>query len=499
MVLGIDLGTSSIKLSLLDTKKNRVFGTISYPKIEMEIKSPNKGWAEQNPEIWWKNFEEAYRILIKKEVVNPKYIQAIGISYQMHGLVIVDKEQRVLRPSIIWCDSRAVDIGNEAYEVLGKNFCLSHLLNSPGNFTASKLAWIKRNEPETFEKIHKIMLPGDYFVMKLTGEITTTKTGLSEGIFWDFKTNKISNDILATYDIPRSMLPDVVPSIGSNLNLSKQIASKLDMNQDVNISYRAGDQPNHAFSLNVLKKGEIAATAGTSGVIYAVTDQKLFDPKSRINTFLHVNNTEINASNGILVCVNGTGILYSWLKKLLNNKSNNIDYCHMNNMVESVTPGSEKLICFPFGNGAERIFENKLIGSHYLNLDFNRHNSNHILRASVEGIVYALNLGFDILTELNVSGNTIRAGKANLFLSKVFREIFVNVTETRLEVYNTDGAIGAARGAALGSGLFSSAEEAFRDLELSDLLEPKIELTSMYKELYLEWKDTMIKHSFIGN
>ena len=218
-----------------------------------------------------------------------------------------------------------------------------------------------------------------------------------------------------------------------------------------------------------------------------------------INTFLHVNNTEINASNGILVCVNGTGILYSWLKKLLNNKSNNIDYCHMNNMVESVTPGSEKLICFPFGNGAERIFENKLIGSHYLNLDFNRHNSNHILRASVEGIVYALNLGFDILTELNVSGNTIRAGKANLFLSKVFREIFVNVTETRLEVYNTDGAIGAARGAALGSGLFSSAEEAFRDLELSDLLEPKIELTSMYKELYLEWKDTMIKHSFIGN
>ena len=361
MVLGIDLGTSSIKLSLLDTKKNRVFGTISYPKIEMEIKSPNKGWAEQNPEIWWKNFEEAYRILIKKEVVNPKYIQAIGISYQMHGLVIVDKEQRVLRPSIIWCDSRAVDIGNEAYEVLGKNFCLSHLLNSPGNFTASKLAWIKRNEPETFEKIHKIMLPGDYFVMKLTGEITTTKTGLSEGIFWDFKTNKISNDILATYDIPRSMLPDVVPSIGSNLNLSKQIASKLGMNQDVNISYRAGDQPNHAFSLNVLKKGEIAATAGTSGVIYAVTDQKLFDPKSRINTFLHVNNTEINASNGILVCVNGTGILYSWLKKLLNNKSNNIDYCHMNNMVESVTPGSEKLICFPFGNGAERIFENKLI------------------------------------------------------------------------------------------------------------------------------------------
>ena len=482
MVLGIDLGTSSIKLSLLDTKKNRVFDTVSYPKIEMEIKSPNKGWAEQNPEIWWKNFEEAYRILIKKEVVNPKYIQAIGISYQMHGLVIVDKEQRVLRPSIIWCDSRAVDIGNEAYEVLGKNFCLSHLLNSPGNFTASKLAWIKRNEPETFEKIHKIMLPGDYFVMKLTGEITTTKTGLSEGIFWDFKTNKISNDILATYDIPRSMLPDVVPSIGSNLNLSKQIASKLGMNQDVNISYRAGDQPNHAFSLNVLKKGEIAATAGTSGVIYAVTDQKLFDPKSRINTFLHVNNTEINASNGILVCVNGTGILYSWLKKLLNNKSNNIDYCHMNNMVESVTPGSEKLICFPFGNGAERIFENKLI-----------------LRASVEGIVYALNLGFDILTELNVSGNTIRAGKANLFLSKVFRKIFVNVTETRLEVYNTDGAIGAARGAALGSGLFSSAEEAFRDLELSDLLEPKIELTSMYKELYLEWKDTMIKHSFIGN
>ena len=499
MFLGIDLGSSSIKLSLYDPIKGTTVGSISHPKIEMGITSPKSGWAEQNPEDWWEKFLEAYEILIKQKTIDTKIILGIGISYQMHGLVVVDKMKKLLRPSIIWCDSRAVDLGEKAFRSIGQNYCLTHLLNSPGNFTASKLAWVKTNEPEIFDQIYKIMLPGDYFVMKLTGEITTTKSGLSEGVFWDYENECISEEVLNIYDISKELIPEIVPSIGSALKIQKELATKLGLNEDVKITYRAGDQPNNAFSLNVLNEGEIAATAGTSGVIYAVSNKKTYDIKSRINTFVHVNDTQKKPSNGVLICVNGTGILYSWLKKLLNTKNLNIDYAEMNEMVKSVPVGAEGLLCLPFGNGSERIFENKLIGSHLLNLDFNQHETGHILRAAVEGIIYALNLGFEMLSDLNINRNTIRAGNANLFLSSIFKTIFANVTDTPLEIFNTDGATGAARGAALGFGIFETMEETFDDLQLLEVIEPNSELSSIYKESFEGWKETISKHSFIDN
>jgi xylulokinase len=499
MFLGIDLGSSSIKLSLYDPLKGHTVGSISHPKIEMGITSPKSGWAEQNPEDWWEKFLEAYEILIKQKTIDTKLILGIGISYQMHGLVVVDKTKKLLRPSIIWCDSRAVDLGERAFRSIGQNHCLTHLLNSPGNFTASKLAWVKNNEPEIFDQIHKIMLPGDYFVMKLTGEITTTKSGLSEGVFWDYENECISEEVLNVYDISKELIPEIVPSIGSALKVQKELATKLGLNEDVKITYRAGDQPNNAFSLNVLNEGEIAATAGTSGVIYAVSNKKTYDIKSRINTFVHVNDAQNKPSNGVLICVNGTGILYSWLKKLLNTKNLNIDYAEMNEMVKSVPVGAEGLLCLPFGNGSERIFENKLIGSHLLNLDFNQHETGHILRAAVEGIIYALNLGFEMLSDLNINRNTIRAGNANLFLSDIFKTIFANVTDTPLEIFNTDGATGAARGAALGFGIFETMKEAFDDLQLLEVIEPNSELSSIYKESFEGWKETISKHSFIDN
>ena len=499
MFLGFDLGSSSIKLSLYDPIKGQTVGSISHPKIEMGITSQKSGWAEQNPEDWWEKFLEAYEILIKQKTIDTKLILGIGISYQMHGLVVVDKTKKLLRPSIIWCDSRAVDLGERAFRSIGQNYCLTHLLNSPGNFTASKLAWVKTNEPEIFDQIYKIMLPGDYFVMKLTGEITTTKSGLSEGVFWDYENECISEEVLNVYDISKELIPEIVPSIGSALKVQKELATKLGLNEDVKITYRAGDQPNNAFSLNVLNEGEIAATAGTSGVIYAVSNKKTYDIKSRINTFVHVNDAQNKPSNGVLICVNGTGILYSWLKKLLNTKNLNIDYAEMNEMVKSVPVGAEGLLCLPFGNGSERIFENKLIGSHLLNLDFNQHETGHILRAAVEGIIYALNLGFEMLSDLNINRNTIRAGNANLFLSDIFKTIFANVTDTPLEIFNTDGATGAARGAALGYGIFETMEEAFDDLQLLEVIEPNSELSSIYKESFEGWKETISKHSFIDN
>lgn len=488
MYLGIDLGSSSIKLSVLDPKEGKVLASVIYPENEMKIDAPQPGWAEQNPDDWWSNFQKAFSLLTEKPAIDTKSIKAIGISYQMHGLVLVDKNQEVLRPSIIWCDSRAVNIGNKAYQELGPDYCQQHMLNSPGNFTASKLAWVKEREPETFGKIHKFMLPGDFIAMKLSGEITTTETGLSEGIFWDFEEQQVNQNLLDYYEISPAFVADTVPAIGADISIHPEIASKLGLSNDVKITYRAGDQPNNAFSLNVLEPGEIAATAGTSGVIYAVTDKNVYDRKSRINTFLHVNNNENNSRNGVLIINNGTGILYSWLKKILNTGKANLDYDLMNELAAEAEPGADGIHIFPFGNGAERVLENKIIGAQLLNIDFNRHATKHIVRAGLEGIVYALNLGFEMLSDMDVPAKTIRVGNANLFLSNTFRSIFTNVTNTTLEVYNTDGAAGAARGAALGNGYYSSSKEAFAHLEKIDVIEPEPKMVALYKDLYDKWE-----------
>ncbi|HBX66427.1 MAG: carbohydrate kinase [Balneola sp.] len=491
MYLGIDLGSSSIKLSLLSTELGSVVASVTYPEVEMKIDAPKPGWAEQDPEVWWHNFLTAYKKLLSKPDVNSEAIKGIGISYQMHGLVMVDENQKVLRPSIIWCDSRAVEMGNKIYETLGQSYCLNHLLNSPGNFTASKLAWVKENEPEIFSKMDKFMLPGDFIAMKLSKKVTTTEAGFSEGVFWDFENQELNDELLGHLGLEEHVIPDTVPAIGGNVSVDSEVAQDLGLNEDVKINYRSGDQPNNAFSLNVLNPGEVAATAGTSGVIYAVTDKNVHDRKSRINTFLHINNTVEQRRNGILICINGTGILYSWLRKLLNTSKSNLPYNQMNELAGQVEEGAEGVRFFPFGNGAERVLENEVVGAHLLNMDFNQHDSAHIIRAGLEGIVYALNIGFEMLADMDVPVETIRVGHSNLFLSSAFRQIFANVTNTTLELYDTDGAAGAARGAALGDGFYENAEEAFKSLKRIEVIKPDENKVKVYKDLYAEWKTTL--------
>jgi xylulokinase len=486
--LGIDLGSSSIKVSLFDADKGIVIGSGHYPDEEQIIESPKQGWAEQKPEMWWGNFKNAYRRVLKETDVNPKKIMGIGISYQMHGLVTIDKNGKCIRPAIIWCDSRAIPYGEEAFDGLGSEYTLRHLLNSPGNFTAAKLAWMKDKEPDKYENIDHWMLPGDYFAYRLTGNATTTRPGLSEGILWDFQNYTINSKLLEYYGFDSSLIPDIVPSIGMQGKISSIVAAELDLNSGVRITYRAGDQPNNAFSLNVVQPGEVAATAGTSGVIYAVTDENIFDKESRINTFLHVNDQENARRNGVLICVNGTGILYSWLKKILNTGTQNITYKSMNELVSMAQPGASGLKFYPFGNGAERILGNKIINAHVQGIDFNIHRSEHLVRAGMEGIIFALMLGLDIMHENDFNIKSIKAGHANLFLSRAFRQMFADITKTPVELYDTDGAAGAARGAALGYGFYSSLEETFESLHKIDSIDPESRNIKLYEELYDDWK-----------
>ena len=489
-LLGYDIGSSSVKASLVDAYSGNCVASAFYPKQEAEILAPQTGWAEQQPAMWWENLKLATADVLYSSRVNKDDIKAIGISYQMHGLVCVDKDQQVLRPAIIWCDSRAVSIGQKAFDELGSDVCLSHLLNSPGNFTASKLAWVKRNEPQIFEKIDKIMLPGDYIAMKMTGNVCTTISGLSEGVMWDFKNNELADFLLDYYGIDSSMIADIVPTFGDQGAITKIAAHELGLKEGTPVSYRAGDQPNNALSLNVFNPGEIAATAGTSGVVYGVTGKINYDPKSRVNTFAHVNHTHQLNRLGVLLCINGTGILNSWMHHHL---TPDLDYPDMDRVASSVPIGSDGLVVMPFGNGAERVLQNKEIGCSIHGLNFNKHEVKHILRASQEGIVFSFCYGMDIMKQMGLDIQHIHAGRANMFKSALFCDTLATVSGAMIDVYKTDGADGAAKGAGMGIGIYQNHDQAFATLECIAHIEPLTAQKDEYQAAYLRWKNLLEK------
>lgn len=486
-LLGYDIGSSSVKASLVDAQSGKCVASAFYPKSEATIIAVKPGWAEQEPSSWWENLKLATYAVLSQSRISSAEIKAIGISYQMHGLVCVDKDKNVLRPSIIWCDSRAVPYGQKAFDEIGHEKCLSHLLNSPGNFTASKLAWVKENEPELYARIHKIMLPGDYIAMKLTGEICTTVSGLSEGMMWDFAEGAPAQLLLDHYGIDRSLIADIRPTFSEQGRVSAAAAAELGLAEGTPVTYRAGDQPNNALSLNVFNPGEIASTAGTSGVVYGVLGDVNYDPKSRVNTFAHVNHTAEQTRLGVLLCINGTGILNSWMKR--NVAPEGITYSEMNDMAALAPVGSAGISILPFGNGAERMLENKEVGSSIHGVNFNIHSKAHLLRAAQEGIVFSFKYGIEVMEQMGMDVNKIHAGHANMFLSPIFRNTLAGVTGAVIELYDTDGSVGAAKGAGIGAGIYKDNTEAFATLEKLAVIEPAD--TSEYSDAYEVWKSRL--------
>ncbi|HWB25977.1 MAG TPA: FGGY family carbohydrate kinase [Chitinophagaceae bacterium] len=483
LLLGIDVGTSSIKVSVVDAATKQCIASAQYPEAEAPIISKQLGWAEQSPASWWLYTQQAILNAHASGKYAPEDIAAIGIAYQMHGLVMVDKNQHVLRDSIIWCDSRGVPYGNGAFKSIGEERCLSHLLNSPGNFTAAKLAWVKENEPSVYAQADKIMLPGDYIAMQLTGSTGTSISSLSEGIFWDFKNDSLSADVMDYFGFEESLIPQIKDVFSEHGHVSTAVANALNLRAGIPVSYKAGDQPNNALSLNVLQPGEVAATAGTSGVIYGVSDILAYDQQSRVNTFAHVNYTAGQPRFGILLCINGTGILNKWIKNLGDKHAN---YSKLNAEAADIAEGSDGLYILPFGNGAERMLNNKLIGAHIHNIDLNKHSAAHLYRAGQEGIAFSLKYGLDIMRGNGMNPGVIRAGKANMFLSDVFTHAFVNATGVPVELYESDGSIGAALGAGIGAKIFSSAKEAFDGIKVLGTVEP--DGNKKYDEHYEKWK-----------
>lgn len=487
-LLGFDVGSSSVKASLVNADTGKCVATAFYPEKEAPIMAVKAGWAEQDPQMWWDNAKLSLKKIMADAQVKGEDIKAIGISYQMHGLVCVDKNLQALRPSIIWCDSRAVPYGEKAFRDLGAEQCLGHLLNSPGNFTAAKLAWVKENEPDIYEKIYKVMLPGDYIAMRLSGVANTTVSGLSEGMLWDFKNNRVADFLTKYYGFDESIISDIVPTFSIQSEVSAEAAAETGLKAGTPITYRAGDQPNNALSLNVFNPGEIASTAGTSGVVYGVLGNVNYDKKSRVNTFAHVNHTEEQTRLGVLLCINGTGILNAWVHR---NITPEVGYAEMNDLAATVPIGSEGVTVIPFGNGAERVLENKEIGCSFNGVNFNKHNRAHLVRAAQEGIVFSFCYGMEIMQQMGMDIHKIHAGKANMFLSPLFRDTLAGVSGATIELYDTDGSVGAAKGAGIGAGIYKDNNEAFASLDKLQVIEPDEANRAEYLAAYARWKDIL--------
>jgi xylulokinase len=484
--LGIDIGSSSVKASLLDAQTGEALAGAFFPKKEMEIMAQKLGWAEQNPESWWENVALAVQAVLTAANVKPDEVKAIGISYQMHGLVLVDENLNAIRNAIIWCDSRATPYGEKALREVGKDKCLLSLLNSPGNFTLSKLAWVKEHEPQLYARARYYMLPGDYVAMRLTGRPCTTASGLSEGIAWDFSANSPAKFLLSYFGFDPKMIPEIVPTFGVQGYLADAAAKALGLAAGTPVTYRAGDQPNNALSLNVLHPGEVAATAGTSGVVYGVNGAAKYDELSRVNSFAHVNHSSRQTRVGVLLCINGAAILNAWLKH--NVMGDGVGYAEMNELALAAPTGSDGVCIIPFGNGAERVLGNREHGCAIHGLSFARHGRAHLIRAAHEGVAFAFRYGMDVMNSMGIETKTIRAGHANLFLSPVFRQTLSNITGATIELYNTDGSIGAARGAGIGAGIYKSEAEAFATLKKVITVVPEEKNLTETSMAYERWK-----------
>ncbi len=482
LLLGIDLGTSAVKAALLDAETGVCVASSVIPDQEIPRSSPEPGWTEQSPDDWW---DATCAAILSLPAELRSRVTGIGIAYQMHGLVLIDRNGEAVRPAIIWSDGRALSSGEKLLAEIG-SAAAKTLLNRPGNFTASKLRWVRDSEPENFNKVWKAMLPGDYIAYRLSGQATTTSTGLSEMIAWDYEQEGVSKKVWSAAGGTDEMLPSLVPIFGEQGHLASDQAKALGLPAGVSLCYRAGDQPNNALSLNVLEPGEVAATVGTSGVLYGVTEKIASDPRERVNTFLHVNHKKETARLGVLSCVNGAGSFYSWVRRALAAGS----FQELNVLAEKSEIGARGLLALPYGNGPERSLGNKGPGAQFVNIDVNRHSREDMARASQEGIVFAMRLGAEVFGELGQKPTRIRAGTGNMFKSPLFCQTFADNMAADLELYETDGAVGAARGAGIGAGLFGF-KEAFRGLEKIATYRPDPATGERYRQVYGHWKQQL--------
>lgn len=459
-LLGIDIGTSGTKTVLFDEAGNTIASALG----EYPLYQPNVGWAEQDPEDWWKATFSTIKAVLGKSGVNPSDVKGVGLSGQMHGAVLLDKDNQVLRKAIIWCDQRSSAECDQITSIIGKERLIEITANPAlTGFTASKVMWVKNNEPEIFEKVKKILLPKDYIRFKLTGEFATEVSDASGMQFMDIPKRKWSSEVLDKLGIDKGLLGDVYESQEVSGKVHKAAAELTGLKEGTPVVGGAGDQAAGAVGNGIVRPGVISSTIGTSGVVFAFSENVSIDPKGRVHTFCHA----VPNTWHIMGVTQGAGLSLKWFRDnfCIEEKRTaelmGIDpYVLMDQEADRVEAGCSGLIYLPYMMGERTPHLDPNAKGVFFGLSA-KHEKQDMLRAVMEGVVYSLKDCLEIIKEMGVDVSEVRASGGG-GKSKLWRQMQSDVFGTEITTINSSegGALGVALLAGVGTGVYSSVPEA---------------------------------------
>lgn len=484
-LIGIDIGTSGTKTVLFDTRMKVVCdATYSYPLYQVK-----NGWAEQNPQDWADASIKGLKSVLEQSKINNNDIAGIGLSGQMHGLVMLDKDKKVLRKSIIWCDQRTSKEAKEITDKVGKEKLISITANpSMTGFTLAKLLWVKNNEPQVYNKCKHILLPKDYVRYILTDSLATEVSDAGGMQLMDIKNRCWSDEILKTFDISDQMLPKLYESHEISGYINYNTAAITGLKEGTAVVGGAGDQAASAIGNGVVREGTVSQTLGSSGVIFACTDKPLIDPMGRVHTLCHA----IPNMWHIMSVTQGCGLSLKWFKDNfcgeeveIAEKTNGDVYDVLFEKANKLPVGSENLIFLPYLMGERSPHMDENARGVFFGLS-NIHTKSHLFRSVAEGVTFSQRECFEIIASLGITPSEIRVGGGGS-KSKVWLQMLADNMNVKVETLNTKetGAMGVAILAGVGTGIYKSVKDACdKYVEIKSLILPQEAMKKKYNKYF---------------
>ena len=479
--LGIDTSTTSSKALLID-EKGEVIAVASNPHT---LQTPKPLWSEQDPREWWDAVAASIKSVLEKAGISGERVGAVGLTGQMHGLVLLDGDGKVLRPAILWNDQRTQSQCDEIHRIIGKE----KFIRITGNvaltgFTAPKILWVKENEPEIFAKAKHVLLPKDYVRLKLTGEYAMDKADGAGTVLFDLKARDWSNEVLSALDIPRAWMPRTFEGTEFTSVVNEEAARLTGLKVGTPVAAGGGDQAAGAVGVGAVEPGIVGLTVGTSGVVFATTPSALIEPEGRLHAFCH-------AVPGMWhfmgVMLSAAGSL-QWYRDTLAPK---VSFDDLLKEAESIPAGSEGLQFLPYLSGERTPHPDPLARGAFIGLTL-RHSRAHMTRAVLEGVAFGLKDGFMLIQNAGLGTITQVRGSGGGVKGALWRQILASVLEAELVTVNTSegGAYGAALLAGVGAGAWSAVASACKQsIRITGSTAPVEKEAEAYRQSYALYRE----------
>jgi xylulokinase len=497
-LLGIDVGTGGTRAALVDPR-GRVIGAATAEHAPMS--SRRFGWAEQSPEDWWRAACQAIRECLAKTSVSAAEVSAIGLTGQMHGLVLLDAQDRVVRPAIIWCDQRTEQECRDITQRVGAER-LIELTANPAltGFTLPKIWWVRRHEPELWARVRSLMLPKDYVRFRLTGERAIDVADASGTLMFDVVHRRWSQEMLKISQLDEALLPKVFESVEISAYVHQDGANQAGLRPGIPVVAGAGDQAAGAVGMGIVKPGAVSATIGTSGVVFAATSAPVLEPHGRIHTFCHA----IPNRWHVMGVTQGAGLSLRWFRDQFGAGADDgrDPYDRLADEAAQAPAGADGLLWAPY-----------LMGERTPHLDPNargalvgitaQHTRAHVIRAILEGVAFSLRDSLTLFREIGVPIESIRLGGGGA-RSPLWQQIQADIYGMPVELIEADegGAYGAALLAGVGSGNWSSVEAACESaVRVAKRAQPNAKTAEQMDRQYKEYRKLypalhQIRHTF---